>query len=172
MAYSLRALSTRSVTFLAPSFFNRSARWKSTVRGLILSLRPASLLEAPRMICASVIRPLGVKVSSPGMGFDRTSSAPLSLLISCLARFSSGFPEISNCGFVSRWSIDLHAPHRANRRSSWHVANRCGARSCSARREIDRVRARSRRTPSNASLPSRTHFRSLSCRHGPAPGPP
>ena len=69
MAYSLRTLCTRSVTFLAPSFFNRLARWKSTVRGLMLSLRPASLLEAPRMICASVIRSLGVKVSSPGNGF-------------------------------------------------------------------------------------------------------
>jgi hypothetical protein len=69
MAYSLRILCTRSVTFLAPSFFNRLARWKSMVRGLMPSLRPASLLEAPRLICASVIRSLGVKVSSPGKGF-------------------------------------------------------------------------------------------------------
>src|ERR1700682_5712601 len=48
--YSPRTLCTRSAVFLAPSFFSRLARWKSTVRGLMPSVRPASLLEAPRMI--------------------------------------------------------------------------------------------------------------------------
>jgi hypothetical protein len=36
--------------FLAPSFFSRLDRWKSTVRGLMPSVRAASLLEAPRIL--------------------------------------------------------------------------------------------------------------------------
>jgi len=41
----------------------------------------------------------GVKVSCPGNGFDRMSSAPLSLLISCLACLSSGVSRNSQLPF-------------------------------------------------------------------------
>lgn len=51
--YSPRTLCASSAAFPAPSFFKRLARWKSTVRGLTPSVRPASLLEAPRVIWAS-----------------------------------------------------------------------------------------------------------------------
>jgi len=94
---------------------------------------------------------------------DRMSSAPFSLLISCLACLSSEFPEIPNCRSVARWSIDAHARHQACRRSCLLAVNRCRARSFSGRREIDRVRALTRRTPSNVSFLTRTHFRSPSC---------
>jgi len=45
--HSPTTLFTRSAAFLAPGFFSRLARWKSIVRGLMPSVRAASLLEAP-----------------------------------------------------------------------------------------------------------------------------
>ena len=44
---------TRSAVFLAPSFIMMRARWTSTVRGLMPSRRPASLLEEAAAISAS-----------------------------------------------------------------------------------------------------------------------
>jgi hypothetical protein len=106
-----------------------------------------------------------VKVSWPENGFDKTSSAPFSLLISCLARLSRESPKTPNRLSVARWSIGAHAPHQAYRRFCSPATNRCRARSFSGPREIDRVFARTRRTPSNVSFLARTRFRSPSSHH-------
>jgi len=53
---------TSSAVFLALNFFNRFARWNSTVRGLIASRRATSLLVCPaaistRISCSRGVRP-------------------------------------------------------------------------------------------------------------------
>src|SRR5258708_5006204 len=66
--YFPSTLWTRSAAFLALSFFSKLARWKSTVRGLMPSVRPASL--AGFSACTNEIAGCG-----PDVGQFRGSNA-------------------------------------------------------------------------------------------------
>jgi hypothetical protein len=71
----LRTMRTRSAALRAPILSMMRGRWTSTVRGLMPSRRPASLLEAPPAISASTSHSRGVRLR-PG----KSTNAPFLLL--------------------------------------------------------------------------------------------
>jgi hypothetical protein len=60
--YVAEAFRAKSAAFLAVNFLNKLARWNSTVRGLILSMRATSLLVCPTRISPSIHCSRGVRV--------------------------------------------------------------------------------------------------------------
>ena len=97
LTYSPRTMRMRSTVLLGSVFLRRLALWNSTVRGAIPRVRAISLLEYPP-------DDLGehhtLARCEDGLVSERTSSAPFSFLISCLACLSSGVSRNSHSPFA------------------------------------------------------------------------